>query len=123
MLHVTIWMNMPSFYQEDLFRALVDSGKVELKIIFARNLTEQRTALGWHRDLKGYSSEFLNGWRSIPNALRFAWQQRDRVHVVSGLWAEPAFASALIILTITQSRYLIYSEAPNPFLTRSLSKK
>ncbi len=122
MLHVTIWMNMPSFYQEDLFRALVDSGKVELKLIFARDLTEQRTVLGWHRDLKGYSSEFLDGWRSIPNALRLAWQQRDRLHIVNGLWAEPAFAAALIVLALTRSSYLIYSEAPDPFLARSRSK-
>jgi glycosyltransferase involved in cell wall biosynthesis len=123
MLSLTVWMNMPSFYQGDVFRALVNSGEVELQVVFANDLSEDRLELGWETDLSGYPYRFLDKDRPILDAVRLAWTQRDRLHIVNGLWAEPAFAAALTLFAAVGSDYLIYSEAPNPFVSRSLSRR
>ena len=119
-LPVTIWMNMPSFYQSDLFRALVKTGQVALQVVYARGLPDERKALGWQEDLTGYSHRFLDPQARVQDAMRLARGQRRRLHVVNGLWAEPAFAAALGILTLLGSRYAVYSEAPEPVTGRSL---
>jgi glycosyltransferase involved in cell wall biosynthesis len=105
-------MNMPTFYQSDLFKALASFSEVDLEVIFARGLTEDRVELGWQPDTVGYSSRFLDSRNPIPDAMRLAWSQRDRIHVVNGLWAEPAFAAALVVLSAARARFAIYSEAP-----------
>jgi glycosyltransferase involved in cell wall biosynthesis len=114
MLPVTIWMNMPSPYQSDLFRALVASGVVDLEVIFARDLPEDRRYLGWCGEVVGYSSRLLRDHWPMMDAVRLAWSRRRRLHIVNGIWAEPAFAAALAALAATGSRYAIYSEAPEP---------
>src|SRR5207244_2838755 len=45
------------------------------------------------------------------------------IHVVNGLWAEPSFAAALMVLVLSQSRFLIYAEAPDPTSSRLLAKR
>lgn len=112
MIRLTIWMNMPSFYQSDLFRALVASSEIDLEVIFAKDLTSDRLQIGWGQDLSGYSHRFLSKRNPIAGALRLAWSQRNRIHVVNGLWAERAFAAALVVLALAKSKYIIYSEAP-----------
>jgi glycosyltransferase involved in cell wall biosynthesis len=119
MLPVTVWMNMPSFYQADLFRALVASRAVDLQVIFARTLSPDRTHLGWQADLEGFPYRFLRSPGAVADAFRLARSQRDRVHVVNGIWAEPSFAAALLAMAWTRSRYAIYSEAPDPDPIRS----
>ncbi len=116
---LTIWMNMPTFYQGDLFRALAASGEVDLEVIFAKPLTGDRLDLGWQNDLAGYSYSFLNRRNSILDAVWVAWRGRRRVHVVNGLWAEPAFAAALITLSAVGSAVAVYSEAPDITIARS----
>lgn len=123
MLKLTIWMNMPSFYQSDLFRSLQASSEVDLQVIFSKALTQDRTQLGWQSDLKGYSSYFLSDRRPIRDALRLARAQRDRIHIINGLWAEPSFAAALSFLTLSGSRCVVYSEAPEPDASRSTPKR
>jgi glycosyltransferase involved in cell wall biosynthesis len=145
-LPVTVWMNMPSFYQTDLFAALAASGEVDVQAIFARPLAPERLQIGWEsapaerQDAaplagqspasltgqasgQGYRSRLLDRHASIRSALRLAWAQRDRLHVVNGIWAEPAFAAALCVLMATGACYSIYSEAPNPNRPRSRWKQ
>ena len=123
MLPLTVWMNMPSFYQGDLFRALVASGEVDLRVVFAKNLPSERLRLGWQNDLSGYAWRFLDKRFPLLDAMRLAWSQRDRIHIVNGLWAEQAFAAALSMFALTGSKYAIYSEAPNPSRSRSIVKR
>jgi glycosyltransferase involved in cell wall biosynthesis len=123
MILITIWMNMPSFYQGDLFRALVATGKVDLQVIFAHELSEDRRQLGWDSDLSGFEYSFLDPNQAIRDAMGKAIAQRSRFHVVNGIWAEPGFAAALTALMSSGSGYAIYSEAPNPNKLRSKQRK
>jgi glycosyltransferase involved in cell wall biosynthesis len=123
MLHLTVWMNIPSFHQGSLFRALSACEGVELQVVFAKDLTADRIDLGWHTDLAGFSYRFLNQRNRITDAIRLARSQRERVHVVNGLWSEQAFAAALVTLAISASKYAIYSEAPDPGQRRSVAKR
>jgi glycosyltransferase involved in cell wall biosynthesis len=123
MLRLTIWMNMPSIHQGDFFRALDSSPEVDLQVIFAKPLNEDRLRIGWSEDLAGFTSHFLNSHGPIRDAVRRARAERDRVHVVNGFWAEPAFAAALATLALAGSTYLIHGEAPDPYARRSTTKK
>jgi glycosyltransferase involved in cell wall biosynthesis len=123
MLKVTMWLVIPSFYQGDMLRALVAAGELDLDVIFARRISEDRIQLGWENDLEGYPFQFLSESNRIGNAMRLAWSQRDRIHIVNGMWMEPSFAAALATLAATRSTYAIYSEAPDPNATRSVAKK
>jgi glycosyltransferase involved in cell wall biosynthesis len=123
MLHVTVWMNMPSFYQGDLFTALAASGAVNLQVVFARQLSQERRSIGWQNGAQGYDYRYLKAQAPISDALRLVWSQRNRLHIVNGIWAEPAFAAALCALMATHTRYAIYSEAPSPYRPRAPWKK
>ncbi len=123
MLPITVWMNAPSFYQDDLFRALVATGQVDLEVIFAHELPENRRALGWKTDVAGYSSHLLNVRHPIRDAMRCARAQKRRFHIVNGIWAEPAFAAALSLLSGAGAQYAIYSEAPTAGMARSRAKE
>lgn len=123
MINLTIWMNFPSIFQADLFRALTASGEVDLQVIYAKRLPVDRKALGWESDVAGYSHRFLDERNVIADALGLAWSQRSRIHIVNGIWAEPSFAAALVMLRTAGSRYIIYSEASEPELPRSPAKK
>ena len=94
---------------------MIASGEVDLQVIFARRLSTFRLEAGWSDDLSGYSYQFING--RLSKAVSLAWAQRDRVHVVNGMWAEPSFSAALVVLALTGSTYAIYSEAPDRFKT------
>ena len=110
---------MPSFYQNDLFRALMATGQIDLQVIFARSLAPQRRELCWTEDLTGFEYRFLNERSAILDAIPLIRVQRERLHVVNGIWAEPAFAVGLTELMMLGSRYAIYSEAPQHRLGRS----
>lgn len=114
---------MPSFHQGDFFRALSASREIDLQVVFARDLTEDRVRLGWERDLGGYPYQFLSAKNPLSDALRLAWSRRGSLHVVNGLWADPNFAAALTVLALMGSTYLVHGEAPNPFTRRSLGKR
>ena len=114
---------MPTFYQADLFRALLGTDEVDLRVVFARGITADRREIGWSDDLQGYSATFLTRRLGPLDAVRLAWRQRDRIHIVNGLWAEPSFAAALCMLALQGSTYVIYSEAPDPDTERSRVKK
>lgn len=115
-------MNTPSFYQADMFRALVATNAVDLTVVFSRPLGKDRTTLGWRDDIHGFPSITLNGERAILQAANLAWHHRRRVHIVGGLWAEPTIMAALVVLRSLHCRYLNYAEVPNPLVTRSSIK-
>jgi glycosyltransferase involved in cell wall biosynthesis len=123
MLNLTIWMNHPTFYQGDLFRALIASGEVDLQVIFAKRLPPDRAGLGWQDDLAGYTHHFLDERNAVADAISLAWSKRDRFHIMNGLWAEPSFSAGLVTLASARSAYAIYSEASEPELPRSTGKK
>jgi glycosyltransferase involved in cell wall biosynthesis len=123
MLHLTVWMNMPSFYQDDMFRALTGSEEVDLEVIFAKEMTSDRVQLGWRASLSGYRYRMLGGRFSLLRAMRIAWAERDRVHVVNGIWSEPTFAAALSALALSGSTFAVYAEAPDPTQPRPKFKR
>lgn len=122
-LQLTVWMNYPSFYQGDMFRALIASGEVDLEVVYAKSLTPDRLQLGWHDDLRGYPYRFINKRAPKLDAMRIARAQRHRVHIINGIWAEPSFAAGLVALAIGGCKYALYSEAPDRTLARSAVKK
>lgn len=124
MIDLTIWMNMPSFYQDDLFRALVATGEVDLRVVFARGLAEERKRLGWGSELGDYPYQWLPpGRRGIAEVVRTARAHRDRVHIINGIWAEPAFAVAFVALSRSGSPFAVYTEAPEPSLRRGPARR
>lgn len=114
MIPLTIWMNMPSFHQDGLFNALVESGEVELRVVFARETALDRLQLGWKDEERNYSHRFLSRNFVLWDALRIAWSERDRLHIVNGIGAEPSFAVALFALALARSRFAVYAEAFDP---------
>lgn len=120
MLPLTIWMNMPSFYQDDLFTRLAASGEVDLRVVFAKELTADRLQLGWTAGARDYAHHRLASPYSIAEAFAIARRERDRLHIVNGVWAEPTFAAALVALRLARSRFVIYSEAPEVAQPRPL---
>lgn len=123
MIPLTVWMNHPSFYQSDMFRSLVKTGRVDLQVIYAKDLPGDRKGLGWQSDTQGYQYQFLDHNHPLVDALRIAYRQRRRIHIVNGVWAEPAFAVALATLASMRSSYAIYSEAANTGVIRTLGKR
>jgi glycosyltransferase involved in cell wall biosynthesis len=115
-------MNMPSFQQDGLFEALSLLKEVDLKVVFAHKLTPDRVQLGWKEDVRDYSFRILSSKPTISEAVRIALSERDRLHVVNGIWAEPAFAAALSALALAGSTFAVYAEAPDPTLPRPKSK-
>lgn len=105
---------MPSFYQADLFRALLRTGKVDLRVIFTNKIPEDRAKLGWQDDLDGFEHEFLSEHRPIIDAIKKARRYRDHIHIVNGLWAGKTVEAVLLTLMYSGSKYFIYSEAPDP---------
>ena len=110
---------MPSFYQDELYRALSSRGSIDVHIIYAHDVSHDRRRLGWINPSGGYSSVRLTGKWSIMKAIRHAWMRRDEIHVVGGIWAEPAFAAALAVLGCTGSVFAVLSEPPDPRIPRS----
>src|SRR5215467_1938092 len=96
MLSVTVWMNMPSFYQDDLFCQLAH--KVDLRVVYDHAIAEDRRRLGW-AELKGeYHSCVLGQNRKVRHAINIARSERDRIHIINGIWAETAFTAVSIVL-------------------------
>ena len=123
MIKLVFWMNMPSFYQADLFRALLRTGKVDLRVIFTNKIPEDRAKLGWQDDLDGFEHEFLSEHRPIIDAIKKARRYRDRIHIVNGLWAGKTVEAVLLTLMYSDSKYFIYSEAPDTRLVVPPIKK
>ena len=114
MLALTIWMNVPSFHQDGLFKALLASGETDLRVVFATEAPPQRRQLGWLDAARDYPNRMLSARFAFWDAVRIAWSERGRLHIVSGIWAEPSFAAVLCVLGLARSRFVVYAEAPDP---------
>jgi glycosyltransferase involved in cell wall biosynthesis len=123
MLPLTIWMNMPSFHQDDLFASLAASGEVELRVIFANELTAERQQLGWNAGARQYTYRTLRSPYALMEAANIARRERDRLHIINGIWAEPAFAIALTTLKLMGSRFVIHSESPDDLQRRTALRR
>jgi glycosyltransferase involved in cell wall biosynthesis len=118
---LVVWMNQPSHYQTAFFRELATRPGVRLKVVYARALPAQRRQLGWtdcDSEVTGYVREVLGRWAPI-RAVVLAWQRRREVHLLNGIWAEPTFLLASLVLRTFGAVYFYHSEAPNPAEERS----
>jgi glycosyltransferase involved in cell wall biosynthesis len=111
MLAITCWMNMPSFYQNDLYQELAK--RADLRVIYDHEMTAERQQLGWSAELGGYEFRFLEPSRKLRHAVSIARSETDRVHVISGFWAEPAFVAAAYALGWAGTPFAVYSECPD----------
>jgi glycosyltransferase involved in cell wall biosynthesis len=121
MLPVTVWMNMPSFYQDDLFCQL--ARKVDLRVVYDHAMTEDRRRLGWREVAREYHSRVLDGHRKVRQAVAIARSERERIHVINGIWAENAFTAVAFVLGKTGVPFAIYSECPDITVSRSWLKR
>lgn len=117
-MRITVWMNMPSPYQGDFFRELAGRREVELDVIYAEKLEPMRIGLGWSESGEGYCSAFLRGPQSIVEAVGRAWKQRDRIHVINGVWAIPAFCAAAVVLLLMGTPVFFHAETSDPRASR-----
>jgi glycosyltransferase involved in cell wall biosynthesis len=117
MIPVTVWMNMPSFYQDDLFRQL--ARRVELRVVYDHAMTEDRRQLGWAEVKSDYRSCILDRDRKIRQAINIARSERDRIHIINGIWAESAFTAVAFALGELGVPFAIYSECPDLTVSRS----
>ena len=109
---------MPSFHQDGLFNALQNSVELDVRVVFARETTPDRLQMGWNEHNRSYSHRFLSAGFGLLEAVRIAWSERNRLHIISGIGAEPCFAVALCSLVCTRSRFLVYAEAFEPRRSR-----
>lgn len=121
-LPLTFWLNVPSHHQADMLRALVAINDVDLKVVLVRNVRPDRVALGWQGDTRGYPHVMLRDKHASWQAFKLALSQKDRVHIVNGIWAEPALAAATAALRLSNARYLNYAEVIDPLIIRSRLK-
>jgi glycosyltransferase involved in cell wall biosynthesis len=121
MLSVTVWMNMPSFYQDDLFCQL--ARKVDLRVVYDHAMTADRRRLGWGEVRQEYHSCVLDRHRRVRHAVRIARAERDRIHILNGIWAENAFTAVAFVLGELGVPFAIYSECPDATVSRSWLKR
>src|SRR6516165_10582421 len=121
MLPVTVWMNMPSFYQDDLFCQL--ARKADLRVVYDHAMTEDRRQLGWAEVKQDYHSCVLGQGRKLRHAINIARSERERIHIINGVWAETAFTSVTFVLGELGVPFAIYSECPDVTVSRSWLKR
>ncbi len=123
-MRLTIWMNMPSPYQADFFTELAQAEGIDLEVVYAYPLEEGRKSLGWTVADGSYGVTFLStGARGIRQAAKRAWEDRDRVHIINGVWAVPAFLMASTILLSTSAAIFFHGEAADPRVGRSVARE
>jgi len=114
-------MNMPSFYQDDLFCQL--ARKVDLRVVYDHAMTEDRRRLGWGEVRQEYHFCVLDRHRKVRHAVRIARSERGRIHIINGIWAETAFTAVAFVLGKLGVPFAIYSECPDLTVSRSWLKR
>ena len=114
---------MPSFHQDGFLNALAATPDIDLRVVFAKDLTADRVQMGWRQEKRAYHADRLANNFALLDAIRIARGERDRLHIVNGIWAEPAFAAALCALGLSRSEFVVHAEAPDPTITRSDIKR
>lgn len=104
-------MNQPSAHQEDLSTELTAHG-ADLRVVYASGLRKARKEIGWQVKADAPWVTVLRTRLSFWQALRIVWRRRRALHVVNGIWAEPAFFVVLVCCCLLGIPCCIYSEAP-----------
>lgn len=118
-----IWMNIPSYYQNDLFNELCTRFN-KFEVIYAHEQDLTRKKQGWNFDLmQNYDAKTIGKNLNIGQLIRYVHQNRKSTHIVNGIWAEKYFFFVLTLLNLFGTDFLIYSEAPIPTQRRSFIKK
>ncbi len=118
-----IWMNIPSFHQNDLFNELIKHFD-KFEVIYAHKHDENRKLQGWNFEMtQDYSSKIIGKDLNILDLLGYVFKNRKSVHIINGIWAESSFFFVIILLNIFRANFLIYSEAPIANKKRTSMKK
>lgn len=116
-------MNIPSYYQNDLFNELCKRFD-KFEVIYAHEQNLARKNQGWNFDLmQNYDTKTIGKSLNISQLIRYVHQNRKSIHIVNGIWAEKYFFFVLILVNLFGIDFLIYSEAPVPNKRRSIFKK
>jgi glycosyltransferase involved in cell wall biosynthesis len=116
-------MNIPSFYQNDLFNELAKSYD-KFEVIYAHTQDKNRINQGWNFDnIQHYKSKSIETDLNFLSLISYVFKNRKAVHIVNGIWAEKSFLFVILLLNIFRANFLIYSEAPIPVNDRSFIKK
>jgi glycosyltransferase involved in cell wall biosynthesis len=118
-----IWMNFPSFHQNDLFNDL--SNRFEyFEVIYAHSSDESRKNQGWILENNfNYKSKIIGTELKICTLIHYVFKNRKSTHIVNGIWAEKSFFFVILLLNLFRANFLIYSEAPVPTKRRSILKR
>ena len=118
-----IWMNIPSFYQNDLFNELCQRFD-KFEVIYAHEQDLTRKEQGWDFDfIQHYDSKTISKDLKISSLIQYVFQNRTSTHIVNGIWAEKSFFFVILLLNLFRADFFIYSEAPVPTKKRSIFKK
>ncbi len=118
-----IWMNIPSFYQNDLFNELAKKYD-KFEVIYAHSHDEKRVNQGWSFDnIQHYESKTIETDFKFWDLISYVFKNRKATHIVNGIWAEKSFLFVIVLLNIFRVNFLIYSEAPVPTKKRSFIKE
>ena len=116
-------MNIPSYYQNDLFNELCKRYD-KFEVIYAHEQDLTRKRQGWNFDLvQNYDTKTIGKDLNISRLIQYVYQNRKSTHVVNGIWAENHFFFVILLLNLFKANFLIYSEAPVPTKKRSIVKK
>lgn len=119
---LNIWMNIPSFHQNDLFNELAKNYD-KFEVIYAHSHDENRIKQGWNfRNIQHYKSKTIGTDLSNLALILYVFKNRKATHIVNGIWAEKSFLFVIILLNIFRVNFLIYSEALIPAKERSFVK-
>jgi glycosyltransferase involved in cell wall biosynthesis len=116
-------MNIPSFYQNDLFNELVKKFD-KFEVVYAHSQDKNRLNQGWNFDnIQHYESRTIGQDLNLLDLIIYVFKNRKATHIVNGIWAEKSFLFVILLLNIFGANFLIYSEAPVPTKDRSFTKK
>ena len=118
-----IWMNFPSFHQNDLLNDL--SNRFEnFEVIYAHADDEDRRNQGWVLENNfNYKFKVIGKELQIWSLISYVFINRKSTHIVNGIWAEKSFFFVIILLNLFRVNFLIQSEAPIPTKNRSILKR
>ena len=111
-------MNIPSFYQNDLFNELYQRFD-KFEVIYAHEQDLIRKEQGWNFGfVQHYSSKTIDKNLNIRQLINYVFQNRKSIHIVNGIWAEKYFFFVILLLNLFRADFFIYSEAPVPTIVR-----
>lgn len=116
-------MNIPSFYQNDLFNEL-SKNYDNFEVIYAHSHDKNRANQGWNfNNVQHYESKTIGQGLNLPALIMYVFKNRKSTHIINGIWAEKLFLFVIVFFNIFNVNFLIYSEAPVPTKDRGFIKQ